>query len=662
MPRDLPVGNGQFLVNFDSSYNVRDIYWPHVGQELHTHGEVCRTGIRVDGQFAWLNAPEWQREVGYEDDTLVTQVTLVHPELQLKLLFRDTVDFHRPVFLRHVTVTNLAGRPRDIRLFFHYDWYIWNDVDSNTVFYHPDSQSLVAYKGSAYFLASGQIGNGSDARTGISAWAAGVKKFNGAEGTWRDAEDGELGRNGIAQGSVDGTLALYLATVDSLASVEAYHWLVAGATLDAVLGLHKRIVTHNPLSYIERTRNFWRGWITKDAVHFADLSPELIRLYKRSLLILRTQIDNDGAIIAANDADVLNFSRDSYTYMWPRDGALVSLALNHAGYSEITRSFYQFCNAVLTNEGYLLHKYNPDRSWGSSWHPWIDRAGQPQLPIQEDETALVLYSLWHHYERFHDYEFVASLYRSLITPAADFLVRYRDTTTNLPDTSYDLWEERRGILSYTVSAVYAGLQAAAHFSKLFGEDALVQKYQQAAAEMKEATLRYLWNEERGHFLRMIIVEPSGSITRDTSLDSSLCGLFQFGMFDARDPYIERTMQKLEQTLWVKTPIGGMARYENDYYHQVTQDLSQAQGNPWFICTLWLAQYRIARARTAEELRQALPLLDWVRAHTLSSGVMAEQIHPFTGEPLSVSPLTWSHAEFVMTVRQYLKRMSEISQV
>jgi len=108
-------------------------------------------------------------------------------------------------------------------------------------------------------------------------------------------------------------------------------------------------------------------------------------------------------------------------------------------------------------------------------------------------------------------------------------------------------------------------------------------------------------------------------------------------------------------------VGGVARYENDYYHQVTQDLAQAQGNPWFICTLWLAQYRIARAATLDELRQALPLLDWARVHALPSGVMAEQVNPFTSEPLSVSPLTWSHAEYVLTVRWYLGKYHKLQQ-
>ena len=42
---------------------------------------------------------------------------------------------------------------------------------------------------------------------------------------------------------------------------------------------------------------------------------------------------------------------------------------------------------------------------------------------------------------------------------------------------------------------------------------------------------------------------------------------------------------------------------------------------------------------------------------LPSGTMAEQLHPYSGEPLSVSPLTWSHAEYVRTVREYIDRHS-----
>ncbi len=655
MPRDLPLGNGSLLINFDKSYNVRDIYWPYVGQELHTDGDISHTGVWVSGQFAWLDAPEWQRELRYDQETLVTHVTLTHPGLQIQLCFNDTVDFYRAIFLRHVVVINQADRTREVRLFFHYDWHIWNDSDGNTVFYYPTVQALVAYKERAYFLMNGQTHSEGQARNGISSWACGIKEFNGAQGTWRDAEDGDLGRNPIAQGSVDGTLALYLAPLDAHATGEAYHWLTIGRDLPEVVELNRQVTERGPQTFLARTRNYWHAWVNKDAQDFADLSTELVALYKQSLLILRTQIDNAGAIVAANDADVRSFSRDSYSYMWPRDGALVANALSHAGYSEITRSFYDFCGATLTHEGYLLHKYNPDHSWGSSWHPWIDKEGKPQLPIQEDETALVIYSLWQHYKQFHDIEFVAPHYRTLITPAADFLVRYREPTTHLPQASYDLWEERRGILAFTTAAVYAGLDAAANFSTLFGETDLSNTYRQAADQIKDATLRYLWDEKLGRFLRMINVDTNGTIAQDATIDSSVCGLFLFGMFSAHDPHIESTMRQLEQTLWVKTEVGGMARYENDYYYQVTHDLSKAQGNPWFICTLWLAQYRITHAETIDELRQALPLLQWVQQHALPSGVMAEQVNPFSSAPLSVSPLTWSHAEYVLTVRWYLGR-------
>jgi GH15 family glucan-1,4-alpha-glucosidase len=669
MPRDLPLGNGKLLLNFDKHYNLRDIYWPHVGQELHTGVDIVdieeeatppisRTGVWVEEQFAWLDAPEWEREMLYARETLVTHVTLIHPILQLQLVFSDAVDFHDDIFLRHIMVTNLATDPREVRLFFHYHWHISGDAEGNTVFYYPPLQALVAYKLQTYFLMNGRVGSSDRMPAGITSWATGKKEFKGAEGTWRDAEDGELGRNPIAQGRVDGTLALHLPSVAAGATEEAYHWLTVGTSLQAVMAEDIKVRQRGPHSFLKRTGNYWFRWVNKDEPDFADLPPELVDLYKRSLLVIRTQIDAGGAIIAANDGDTYNYSGDSYSYMWPRDGALVANALNHTGYAAIARQFYDFCQAVLTAEGYLLHRYSPDRLWGSSWHPWIDQEGMQHLPIQEDETALVVYSLWEHYRCFHDIDFVSSHYHKFVTPAAGFLVKYREPHTRLPEASYDLWEERRGIFTYTTATVYAGLDAAARFAELFGEEELASRYRQAAEEIKEAALQYLWDEERGHFLRMITVDEDGTIQKDPTLDSSICALFQFGMLSAGDPRVERTMHALEQTLWVKTPIGGMARYENDDYYRVTSDLSLAQGNPWFISTLWLAQYRIAHATTLDELHQVLPLLNWAHIHTLPSGVMAEQIDPLTGEPLSASPLTWSHAEYVMTVHQYLEKYSE----
>ena len=119
------------------------------------------------------------------------------------------------------------------------------------------------------------------------------------------------------------------------------------------------------------------------------------------------------------------------------------------------------------------------------------------------------------------------------------------------------------------------------------------------------------------------------------------------------------MKAVEEKLWVKTRVGGVARYENDYYHRISNDIAAVPGNPWFICTLWLADYFITRAKTSAELKMALPIFEWTANHALESGVLAEQVNPYTNAPISVSPLTWSHATVVSTAIKYLEKLEEL---
>src|SRR2546430_11649923 len=63
-----------------------------------------------------------------------------------------------------------------------------------------------------------------------------------------------------------------------------------------------------------------------------------------------------------------------------------------------------------------------------SWHPWV-RNGKKQLPIQEDETALMLWLLGRHYERTRDLDFVRSVYRRLVIQPAEFMIAFRDPAT-----------------------------------------------------------------------------------------------------------------------------------------------------------------------------------------------------------------------------------------
>jgi hypothetical protein len=75
MPRDIPIGNGRLLICFDRDYSIRELFYPHVGQENHIFGRFCRLGIWLDQQFSWIG-PDWEGQLDYLPDTMVTDVTL----------------------------------------------------------------------------------------------------------------------------------------------------------------------------------------------------------------------------------------------------------------------------------------------------------------------------------------------------------------------------------------------------------------------------------------------------------------------------------------------------------------------------------------------------------------------------------------------------------
>ncbi len=649
MPRDIPVGNDRLLVCFDQNYRIRDLYFPHVGQENHVSGNSFRFGVWTDGQFSWVG-PDWKRDLRYYPDTLITQVSLYHEGLGLLLSCRDAVDFHENIYFREVAVENMTPRSREIRLFFSQDFSISGNSVGDTAAFDPVRNAIVHYKGARYFEINGFPAGG----PGLSQFAVGQKGIGGREGTFRDAEDGVLSGNPIAQGSVDSVVGITL-RLEGLSRGKAYYWIAAGQEWNEVRRLDALVRDRGPEHLMKRTQDYCLLWVRKETPPLEVLPEAVGQLYRRSLLVLKTHIDWQGGIIASSDSDIIRYANDTYCYVWPRDAALVSSALDFAGYSVHTRDFFQFAAGLIGKEGYFLHKYNPDGTLASSWHPWFEE-GAPQIPIQEDETALVIWALWNHFVLYRDIEFIRPFYRPLIKRAADFFCRYRDAETGLPDASYDLWEERRGIFGFTVGAVFGGLIAASLFCTVLGEDEIAEKYRTVAAEIRDAASTHLWRPELNRFCRRISRARNGAVEVDGTCDSSLWGLFAFGLYAVDDPKIVSTFSALREKLWVNTKTGGMARYENDPYMRMNPSVT---GNPWFVCTLWLADYLIESARTEKELDSALEMMTWVSDHALPSGVLAEQIEPLTGEPIAVSPLTWSHATFVNSTQRLLRKMSRM---
>ena len=143
------------------------------------------------------------------------------------------------------------------------------------------------------------------------------------------------------------------------------------------------------------------------------------------------------------------------------------------------------------------------------------------------------------------------------------------------------------------------------------------------------------------------------------LDVSLLGLTTLGGFSSRDARNCDTTDAVRRQLWLRTPRGGCARYENDRYQRPSDLPEDIPGNPWFISTLWLAECAIERAGNVADLHDALPYFAWCAQHALPSGTLAEQVDPRDASPLSVAPLTWSHSSLVWSVLRYAERFEAL---
>jgi oligosaccharide amylase len=654
MARALTLGNGNMLVGIDYRGQVRDLYWPYVGQTNHVSGAsgsfVHRIGVYVDGALYWLDDSGWEITIGSVGDSVLGNFTAVHSAAKVTLSSKDAVHNEHDVFMRQFTLVNTSAEPREIKLFLAQQFRIAESRRGDTAFYDPRVGAIIHYKGSDTFLINATQ-NGKQ----FTDFTIGLFGIEGKEGAYHDAYDGILEKNPIEHGSVDSIIG-FTCELKSGASSDISYWIACGESIPKTHTLDAFVIAETPERLRASTDAYWKAWLDKDGRDLSALTQSLQTLYRRSLATIRVHTDNRGGIIASSDTDMLHHGRDTYSYVWPRDGALIASCLDQAGYSEVAQRFYAFMAKCQEPAGYLMHKYLTDGSLGSSWHPWLQN-GKALLPIQEDETASVLFMLWQHYELTKNLEFIEAHYNSFIEPAAKFLCEYIEPLTGLPQASFDLWEEKYGTSTYTASSVYAGLLASMRFASLLGKENDARTFQVIADRMQKAIVGVLYDPDIKMFVKHVKHTDDGELEFDRTIDtSSFHGVVFFGVLEPDDPLIKTSLKTIEKVLQVEGSSKGYIRYQHDRYYTMQEAGSP---NPWVICTLWIAQYFIKLAKKPADLAKALELLEWTASHASSTGTLSEQMHPHTREHLSTSPLIWSHAEYVLTVDAYLKKLVDL---
>jgi glucoamylase len=638
MGRPVVLSNGQLFVGLDENGLVHDFYYPYVGLENLTNARSSqhKIGVWVDNKFSWTDDGTWDIKVDFEDDALISAVSMTSQQLGVNLTFQDFIDNEYNALIRHVVITNQDTQDREIRLFMHQVFQISRAGRGDTAMYVPDANYILDYKGRYCLLASGKYSDGTE----FDQYAVGNYAMEGKAGTFKDAEDGQLSGNPVEHGGVDSVIR-FSKTVSASSSVELDYWIVAASSQADGEDVHTLFMQSKMEDRLRHVQQSWEEWINGGDIHIPDFHRRSIA---HSLLIIKAHCDARGSVLASGDSSIFNYGRDYYCYCWPRDASYALWPLIRLGHFDEARLFLEFARDTMHPDGYLMHKYQPDRAIGSTWHPLV-HGRHKELAIQEDETASVLYMIGEYYEASQDKTFIENLFRSFVVPCANFLCRFIDEQTGLPHASYDLWEEKFLTSTYTVSTVIAGLQTAAKIAKLVDSPGDGVKWRDTAEQIKNNLDRLYRN---GYFVKGFLLQDNGELQYDDTVDiSSLYGPYMYAGLHLDDERLIATAEQIEKSIVNVTPSKGVLRYQNDGYFLAKR---QYIGNPWLISTLWLAQYYGATGAPDK----AKPLLQWAIDRELPSGALSEQFDPETNAPISVTPLVWSHAEMVNTLLDLCK--------
>lgn len=644
MARPIILSNGELHVGLNAYGVVHDFYYPYVGYENHSAGSGLRhkIGVYIDGQVSWTDDDTWTFDFHYPHTALIGHTVARNEKLGIILEFDDAVDTEMSVFMRNVHVINHADTKREIKLYMHQAFAI-GDSKSNTdtAQYLPDSNAILHYRGRRAFVVSGTT----DSKP-FDQFTIGLFGDKEHEGSFRDAEDGALSSNVVEHGRVDSILGFTL-NIEARSSSRVHYWITAGMSNREALYIHRQVQEHGVDVRLGKTAQWWQEWLQPAVATAKQLPKEYQERFIESVMIIKSQLDKRGAVIASTDSSLLNYSKDNYAYCWPRDGANVIWPLVRLGYYQEAYRFFEFCQRALHPGGYLMHKYRADGALGSSWHPYV-HGNVVAPPIQEDETALVVFVFVQFYNLSKDSTLIKDFYHSMIKPMANFMAEYIDETTGLPKPSYDLWEERFLINTHTTAVTYAALLAASELASVVADDENAVKWRSAADDIQAAAHKYLYNSERKVFYRGLSVD-NDTITYDDTVDNAaIFSVFMFGLFAADSEEMQNSIKTVSEVFGETKERPGLPRYENDAYRRSRPNIT---GNWWYITTLWKAQYNIEMGN----IDDAKSSLQWIHDHMLSTGMMGEQIDPISEEPIAPAPLTWSHAEYVSALIDLLGR-------
>jgi GH15 family glucan-1,4-alpha-glucosidase len=351
-----------------------------------------------------------------------------------------------------------------------------------------------------------------------------------------------------------------------------------------------------------------------------DHSEKIKSILRTTKRVFEDCVFPGGAIVASNSFQAYSpKDAKNYKFVWPRDGAFICYAADILD-MDISTDFYNWCMKAEAWEqkGVFYEKY-------------FISGKQAAHNFQPDQTGELLWSVCHHIK---EKKKSSNKLERLVVKTADGICKIWNKD-HFCGVTEDVWEERHCFpdmkenFTFSLASVYKGLMMAYNLYEK-------KQWKETAQEMAQ-TLNAAIPRGLGRSFGMM---------DDLRPDASLLGLvWPFPVEGMPLETLNDIIASIENKLVIDF---GVHRYEHDEYDgwMYNKNISRRKGSGyWPLLNFWMT---VALLRLGEKEKAVLyfnKVLD-----VLKDDFIPEQIfnNPYQ---VSVSPLCWSHAMFVVACRE-----------
>lgn len=445
-------------------------------------------------------------------------------------------------------------------------------------------------------------------------------------------EDRSLGSNHITFRGKD--IAIRLTTDGHLSYIESEAAFVLTKPIHMVLGPDEpwpEDIATTCREFCDRTRDYWIEWVRRLSIAY-DWQDAIIRA---AIALKLSSFEETGGIVAALTTSIPEAPGSGrtwdYRYCWLRDAYFVVKALNRLGATEQMETFISFILGIASENPlrpvYSVVPTDPmDEIIAPSLNGYRNdgpvRVGNAAVHQSQHDTfgSIILAAM----PMFFD--------RRLPRPGNEGLFHLLESIglkaakgAFTPDSGIWEYRGRTHVHTYSAAMCWAGCSRLAAIAAHLGLHDRAAQWTEAAASIQDTLMEKAWSEKRGSFTAGFGLD---------NLDASVLLLPETGVIEPNDPRFVKTVAAIERELLRGKHV---MRYAND------DDFGMPEA-AFLTCRYWLidAWWWLGRREEARDL-----FVDSL-GYRNRYGLLAEDIHPQTGQLWGNFPQTYSMAGLILT--------------